>query len=116
MDQPGWSNGWLEGFKKRFKIKEYIFHGEGGSADINSPEAIQQMADLRILCATYADCDIFNIDETGLFQKLIPDQTLATKAGSGRKRSKDRITLALTTNGDGSENLDYWKVQKPSMF
>jgi hypothetical protein len=40
IDQPGWSNGWLKGFKKRFKIKEYIFHGKGGSADINSPEAI----------------------------------------------------------------------------
>jgi hypothetical protein len=23
LDEPKWSNGWLDGFKKRFKIKEY---------------------------------------------------------------------------------------------
>ena len=24
IKEPKWSNGWLEGFKKRFKIKEYV--------------------------------------------------------------------------------------------
>ena len=24
VEQPKWSNGWLDGFKKRFKIKEYV--------------------------------------------------------------------------------------------
>jgi hypothetical protein len=56
------------------------------------------MSDLRELCATYADRDIFNMDETGLFWKLTPNRTLATEARSGRKKSKDRVTLALTTN------------------
>jgi hypothetical protein len=30
--------------------------------------------------------------------KLTPDRTVATKAGSGGKKAKDRITLALTKN------------------
>lgn len=112
IPEPKWSNGWLEGFKKRFKIKEYIRHGEGGSAEIDNPNAIQQMADLRNLCKQYPDQDIFNMDETGLFWKLTPERTLATEAGSGGKKSKDRVTLALTTNADGSEKLEPWVIGK----
>ena len=35
-DQPKWSNRWLEGFKKRFKIKEYVQHSEAGSTATNN--------------------------------------------------------------------------------
>jgi len=67
IDEPKWSNGWLEGFKKRFNIKEYVQHGEAATADIYSLANITQMEELRQLCATYADEDIFNMDETGSF-------------------------------------------------
>jgi hypothetical protein len=70
------------------------------------------MADLRTICSKYKDKDIFNMDETGLFWKLTPERTLATEAGSGGKKSKDRITLALTTNADGSEKLEPWVIGK----
>jgi hypothetical protein len=40
VDMPKWSNGWLEGFKKRYKIKEYVQHGEAGSAQTNTPDNI----------------------------------------------------------------------------
>jgi hypothetical protein len=70
------------------------------------------MKDLRELCATYPDCDIFNMDETGLFWKLTPNRTLATEGGSGGKKNKDRVTLALTTNGDGTKKLDLWVIGK----
>ena len=39
------SNRWLEGFKRRFKIKDYTRHGETSSAE-NSPEALQRMKPL----------------------------------------------------------------------
>ena len=112
IPEPKWSNGWLEGFKKRYKIKEYVQHGEGSSADINSSKAIQQIEDLRKLCSQYKDKDIFNMDETGLFWKLSPNRTLATEASSRGKKSKDRVTLALTANGDGSEKLEPWIIGK----
>jgi len=112
VESPKWSNGWVEGFKKRFKIKEYVLHGEAGSADISNPVAIKQMEELRALCVTYHPRDILNMDETGLFWKLTPDRTLATQAVSGGKRSKDRITVAFTTNADGSEKLEPWVIGK----
>ena len=46
------------------------------------------------------------MDETGLFWKLQPDCSLVTEQTSGGKKSKDRITVALCTNRDGSEKLN----------
>jgi hypothetical protein len=110
QQEPGWSNGWLDRFKKRHNIKEYKLHGEGASADIDGEDAIKQMDNLRAECSTYALKDIFNMDETGLFWKLQPDRSLATCQTSGGRKSKDRITLALTVNADGSEKLEPWVI------
>src|SRR5271156_1224157 len=112
VDEPKWSNGWLEGFKKRFKVKEFVQHGEGAAADIHSPANITQIEELRQLCATYAVEDIFNMNEIGLFWKMAPIRTLATDALSGGNKFKDRITLAFTTNATGSEKLDTWVIGK----
>jgi hypothetical protein len=111
-EKPKFSNGWLDGFKKRFKIKEYVQHGEAASAEIDTPNAIAQMEKVRGLAIEYGPRDTFNMDETSLFWKLTPDRTLATKAGSGGKKAKDRITLALTVNGDGSDKLKAWVIGK----
>jgi hypothetical protein len=109
-EEPKWSNGWLDRFKKRYNIKEYKRHGEGASAEVNTLSAIQQMDDLRFECSNYHSRDIFNLDETALFWKLQPDRSLATEQTSGGKKSKDRITIALCTNGDGSEKLYPWII------
>jgi hypothetical protein len=105
IEEPKWSNGWLEGFKKRFKIKEYVQHGEAGTAAIDNPDNIAQMEEVRRLCTLYELRDILNMDETGLNWKRTPDRTLATKSHSGTKKSKDCITIALTSNTDGSEKF-----------
>jgi hypothetical protein len=110
VQEPKWSNRWLEGFKTRHKIKQYVMHGEASSAAVNSPEIIGQMADKRLLCAQYHPRDIFNMDETGLYWKRTPNRSLGTEAGSGNKKAKDRITLALTANADWSEKLEPWVI------
>ena len=112
IEEPKWSNGWLDGFKKRFHIRQFVLHGEAASAAINDAAAITQMQLVRDLAAKYEPRDIFNMDETGLFWKMTPDRTLATKAGSGGKKSKDRVTVALTCNADGSEKLEPWIIGK----
>jgi DDE superfamily endonuclease/Tc5 transposase DNA-binding domain/Fission yeast centromere protein N-terminal domain len=110
QQEPKWSNGWLNRFKKRHNIKEYKLHGEGASADVYSEDTVKQMDNLRAECSAYALQDIFNMDETGLFWKLQPDRSLATHQTSGGKKSKDRITIALTVNADGSEKLEPWII------
>lgn len=39
IKEPKWSNGQVKNFKKRFKIKEYIIHGEAGSTVIDDPNS-----------------------------------------------------------------------------
>ena len=73
-------------------------HGEAGSALINTPNAQQQMELVRKLSEEYSPRDTYNMDETRLFWKLVPDRTLSTEAGSGGKKSKDCMTLAFTCN------------------
>ena len=45
------------------------------------------------------------MDETGLFWKATPDTTLATKAQSGTKKEKARISFSHCSNADGSDKL-----------
>jgi hypothetical protein len=66
---------------------------------------------IRQLCSEYHEVDILNMDETGLFWKLTPDRTLATQAGSGRKKSKDRITLVFTVSASGKKE-QVWCIGK----
>jgi hypothetical protein len=40
------------------------------------------------------------------------NRTLATKAASGGKKSKDRITAALTSNATGTDDIPVWIISK----
>ena len=40
IKEPKWSNSWLKGFKRRFKIKEYMQHREARFAAINDPDNV----------------------------------------------------------------------------
>ncbi|PMD52880.1 uncharacterized protein K444DRAFT_542585, partial [Hyaloscypha bicolor E] len=41
-----------------------------------------------------------------------PDHTLATRTYSGTEKSKDRITIVLTSNADSSEKFMPWVIRK----
>jgi hypothetical protein len=55
--------------------------------------------------------DIFNVDETGLFYNLKPSKTLTHKDDSchDRTKSKQRVTVLLGCNADGTRNYPHWK-------
>ena len=65
--------------------------------------------------------DIYNADETGLFFRLAPDQTLATKddQAKGCKKDKERITILFCCNASGKNKIKPFvigKSQKPRCF
>jgi hypothetical protein len=98
-----YSPGWLSNWKKRYHVKSHRLHGEARSADL---EGVQKArCDLRKLLAPYAACDRYNYDESGLFYKLQPNKTIARTTLAGRKVLKDRITVGLACNSDGTEML-----------
>ena len=105
IEMPKQSNRQLKRFKKRYKIKEYVQHREAGSAATDDLDNIAQIEAVRQLCKEYKLRNILSIDETGLNQKRTPDRTLVTQPYNRTKKSKDCVTIALTSNADGSEKF-----------
>ena len=98
-----YSKGWLQKFQKRHVISKHVAHGEADSADpvVVSQGRLQLQEDL----AACDPQDIYNMDETGLFYRLLPNSTLATGPVRGKKKQKERITVALCANATGTDKL-----------
>lgn len=108
MELPQFSNGWLEGFKKRHGIKQRIRHGEAASLD--EAAIAEQLLGVQLAARAFNPRDIYNCDETGLFWKATPDRGLSTQQYSGTKKQKHRITAHFCCNADGSDKLPVWFI------
>lgn len=97
------SSGWVDNFKKRHNLKQYVIHGEAASAPLKDLETMRE--NLWQILKEYSPEDIFNCDETGLFWKMKPCRTISNEQTSGKKQSKDRVMILLTCNTTGSEKL-----------
>ncbi|KAH7950164.1 hypothetical protein HPB49_020378 [Dermacentor silvarum] len=111
------SQGWFNHFKRRHGISYKAVCGESRAADKN---AVRQWKDgtLQTLLRGRKACDVFNLDESGIFFKMLPGKTfcLAGQDFSGGTKSEDRITAMFCTNMDGTakENvLAIGKSKKP---
>jgi hypothetical protein len=97
------TDGWLSGFKKRNGIKSYRLHGESASV---TPESLgPAREELRKVLQSYTLDTIYNCDETGLFFRLLPNQTLASTSMKGTKKDKERVTVLLTANASGTHKF-----------
>ncbi|CAG8686848.1 10599_t:CDS:2, partial [Dentiscutata heterogama] len=85
-DQPEFSNGWLYSFQKRHNFHKIKLYGESSSANM----VAINLNLLIIICTInhYSLCDIYNMDETGLFYSLAPDHTFASRQIEGSKKDK----------------------------
>jgi len=111
------SSGWLQKFKERNGIQLRKLHGEASSSDQNA--IIENLPSLREKLSRFPLDRIYNMDETGLFYRLEPDRSLATTRLSGRKKNKERLSIALCANADGSHKLNplvIGKYAKPRCF
>ncbi|KAE8957317.1 hypothetical protein PR001_g31417, partial [Phytophthora rubi] len=99
----GLSVGWMSAFLNRHELRSRPRHGEAGSA---KPDVVRQGRHARHeVTDLYDPQDIYNMDETGLNYKAAPTRSICTSKMPGVKKDKTRITLALTTNADGSDSL-----------
>jgi len=121
MNMPDWkcSNGFLERFKKRHSITFKVAAGE--AASVEGAAVNDWVARLPKILEGYSADDVFNMDETGVFYKMLPDRTLCFRDEKchGGKRAKDRLTAAVCCNMSGSEKwplLVIGKSQNPRCF
>ena len=113
-----YSNGWMQRFKVRAGISSQVICGESAGVDQNTVSRGRQQA--RELVEGYALRDVYNLDETGLFFRMLPDRSLTTTDKTkGVKKAKDRISVMLCSNADGSDKLKpliIGKSQNPRCF
>jgi transposase len=99
------SNGWLDRFRSRYNIQFRAISGEARSVDTNTVEDWKTR--LHSIIEHYDPKNVFNVDETGLFFKLLPDQSYSLDRNDcrGGKKSKERYTVMLCTNWSGNEKM-----------
>jgi hypothetical protein len=113
------SSGWLSRFKERHGLVFKKLAGECADVSVKSTDA--WLESLPSLLEGYEPRDVYNADETGLFFNVLPDRTLAYKGETchGGKHFKDRLTVLLCVNSDGSDEqvlIVIGKSSKPRCF
>ncbi|CAG8810516.1 6386_t:CDS:2, partial [Gigaspora margarita] len=111
------SNGWVTNYKKRNSLRRYKLHGEAASAPLESLP--NERIKLQNLLSQYELEDIYNADETGLFYRMLPNQTLAKRPVARSKQDKSRVTVLLAANATGSHKLQPLVIgysKKPRSF
>ena len=114
------TNGWMDRFCRRNQIFLKKVFGESGIVD---QETSDDWIKNRIpqIVAGFPHENIYNCDELGLFFRLKPSRTYTSLKNSckGGKLRKERITVLMCTNCDGSDKkplLVIGKSDKPQCF
>ena len=121
------SNGWFDHWRWRYNVKKSVrLQGEAGDIDIAAVE--QDIEMLRCALKEYSPGNIFNMDETGLFFRAIPNHSyLMANEGDQRQegrgckamKAKDRLTVVLCVNATGTCKVDpvvIGSAKKPRCF
>ena len=102
------SSGWFARFKRRFSLHNIKIQGEAAFADPIAIEEFPITLQKIIEAEGFLPEQIFNVDETGLFWKRLPDRSFISKEEMtmpGYKVAKERLTLMLGGNCTGDFKL-----------
>ena len=119
LDSFSASNGWLDKWKAAYGFRETCIIGKPD--DVSIPTVKSWIERIPELVRGYTLEDIWNMDELGLFFKLLSDKGLIEKGKSkkGGKKAKVRLTVAFFVSSDGQkidEPVIIWKSKKPRCF
>lgn len=115
--EPGFtaSIGWLDRWKKRYGVRQLNICGEKLSAEIESVNEFKKRLHCLIEKEGLSGDQVYNCDESGLYIKALPTQTLASqheKSAPGYKRSKERLTILACSNVTGEHKLKLCLIGK----
>ncbi|XP_061890779.1 tigger transposable element-derived protein 4-like [Entelurus aequoreus] len=102
------SNGWFTRFKQRYNLTYKRVCGRDG----NVSQLGDWKARLAKIFSDYQPRDIYNADETALFFKRTPDYASNGQSAVWEKQPKDRVTLMVSANMDGSDKVPLFVVGK----
>ncbi|KAF5185902.1 Tigger transposable element-derived protein [Thalictrum thalictroides] len=109
---------WLSRFRARHGLNKMLLHGECAEVDKDDPELLASLDNLYELINKFEHENVYNMDETGLFFRLLPrysilmpQEDIATTRG--KKKSKDRISLIVCANATGTHKISCSFIGKP---
>jgi hypothetical protein len=113
------SFSYIERWKKRFNVKSYRIYGESSGNDNLAVNTWKSTLMPHIL-KKYLPRNIYNIDESALFWKALPNRSFFSRGGSkhGVKEGRERMTVVLTVNmvGDRLKPFVIGKSANPRSF
>ena len=101
------SLSWASKVAKASGWKSRALHGEAGSVDVEAVEP--EIEKVRKKIREYDLDNVYNMDETGLWFKLLPNRSYIkadeakTARGTKNMKVKDRVTIFVTTNATGTD-------------
>jgi Tc5 transposase DNA-binding domain len=101
---------WLKNFRTRRGINSMMLQGEAGEIDREDPDLLDSLSTLCEIIDNYDAENVYNMDETGLFYRVLPRYTLLmpnedVQTTRGLKKTKDRCTLIVCANATGSHKI-----------
>ena len=86
------SEGWLDNFKKRNGSTFKTVQSEAGAVDLQPLFEWQQQV-LQPLLRQFSTDDVFNLDETGLFWRLLPNKPCVSGENGTLEERRARVGL-----------------------
>ncbi|XP_074854943.1 tigger transposable element-derived protein 1 [Carettochelys insculpta] len=102
------SQGWFDGFKRRYNLHNIKMSSEVAGADTAAAKKFTDCLKKIIEEGGYSPKQVFNVDETGLYWKRMPERTYISreeKTVPGFQAAKDRLTLLLGGNAAGDMKM-----------
>jgi hypothetical protein len=101
---------WLSCFRTRRGLQKMLLHGEGAEVDKNDPELLSTLEELYSIIVQYDPKNVYNMDETGLFFRLLPRYSILMpnediSSTRGKKKAKDRVSLIVCANASGTHKF-----------
>ena len=115
------SAGFVRRWAKRHNLVNISLWGTGGSAAADVEASRQRMEEIRVQLEAFDPEQIYNMDETGLYFRCLPNRAYVS-AGSRRRargskamKNKDRVTLVLAVNATGSHKIPVAVIGKAAV-
>jgi len=102
------SSGWLFRFKRRHNLTNKKICGKSLSADNEVIETFRKKLNDILKAKNILPSQLYNYGETELYWRALPDSTQVSKAHKNTpdwKINKDRVSVLLCANADGSHTL-----------
>ena len=104
--------GWLQKFKERNNYQLRTLYGKIYESKLIDTKEFLDIMQQKLI--EYSKDDIYNMNETGLFYKLIPSKTVCKSVREGYKILKDRVFIALCSNFFGTHKMKLLIIGKPA--